>query len=64
MGVYTNWNNWFIRICNNMSMWVTIGIMEFHECSWEFVRVFGSLWEYMEAYGSLDKYVGLSMCDI
>ena len=60
MGVYTN-------LWNNMSMWVTIGIMEFHGCLWEFVRVYGGLWEYIDVYGRLDKYkewVGLSMYGI
>ena len=49
MGVYP-------KLWNNMSMWVTMGIMEFHGCLWEFVRVYVGLWEYMEVYGSLDKY--------
>ena len=33
-----------------------MGIMDFHGCLWEFVRVYRSLWEYTEVYGSLDKY--------
>ena len=37
-------------------MWLTMGIMEFHRCLWEFVRIYGGLREYMEAYESLDKY--------
>ena len=37
-------------------MWVTMGIMEFHGCLWEFLHVCGGLWEYMEVYGNLGKY--------
>ena len=44
------------NLWNDMSMWVTMGIMEFNGCLWEFVHVYGGLWEYIEAYGSLDKY--------
>ena len=33
-----------------------MGIIEFHRCLWEVVRVYEGLWEYMEAYGILDKY--------
>ena len=33
-----------------------MGMMELHECLYEFVRVPGGLWENMEVYGSLDKY--------
>ena len=46
----------FIRIYGMTSMWLTMGIMEFHRCLWEFVRIYGGLREYMEAYESLDKY--------
>ena len=49
MGVRTN-------LWNNMSMLVTMRIMEFHGCLWEFVRICGGSWEYMEVYGSLDEY--------
>ena len=49
MGFYRN-------LWNNMSTWVTMGIMEFRWCLWEFVRGYRDLWEYMEVYGSLDKY--------
>ena len=46
----------FANLLVKMSMWVTMGSMEFHGCLWEFVRVYRGLWEYMEVYGSLDKY--------
>ena len=50
MGVYTN-------LWNNMSMWMTMGILEFHGCLWEFVRVYGGLWEFVRVYGGLWEYM-------
>ena len=47
-----------MNLCNNMSMCVTMGIMEFHGCLWEFVRVyggFGSIWKPMGVWINMNS---------